>query len=383
MVPPANSFANLRQAFLTTLFVGPVLIAINQGLRAFAGNIDIAPAILTALVPFCVSFTSMTIAQRRVAQQQTASKTKPIETVLNADPDIRPALPMTDIRRALDGLMNNAQRVGEIAQTNNENSRRSLETATALSERTRVINKGALELADQSRAMVEMLAKAQTHISASRQSADQSRRGIETCSDILRTITSAVESLKAATGRITQFSNDIGGIAEHTNLLALNATIEAARAGQAGLGFAVVAQEVKALSQRTAQLVRATNDATQSAEASTSGALSETQRIMTAFIDLTARHDVSGEAMAALDQMMNSLSAEASQTIEALNALASRFSEAASDLGVIADSAGRSTSGTASNITNAKEAQKTISWLEELLGLSSSAMHSAMTARCA
>lgn len=59
--------------------------------------------------------------------------------------------------------------------------------------------------------------------------------------------------LSEATSRIGEVVTTIGKVAKQTNLLALNATIEASRAGDAGAGFAVVAQEVKLLSTQTAQ----------------------------------------------------------------------------------------------------------------------------------
>ncbi|WP_160285841.1 methyl-accepting chemotaxis protein [Pseudomonas knackmussii] len=243
-----------------------------------------------------------------------------------------------------------------MAEGTREQFSRTDQVATAMHEMSATAQEVARHAADAARAADD----ADHHAQAGEQVMQSTIDTISRVSSEISSTAEVIRRLEADSGRIGKVLEVIRGIAEQTNLLALNAAIEAARAGEQGRGFAVVADEVRTLAQRTAE---STAEIHQIIDTVQTGALNAVRAIENG----QSRSEEGLEQVTQAGSMLQNIT----QAVEAIRDMNRQIATAAEEQTSVAEDISRNlTEITAIATTNNENVQRTQQASQHLHGLS-------------
>jgi len=248
---------------------------------------------------------------------------------------------ITDVAKVVDHSSDKlAGQVRDSSEGARRQAERVAETAAAMSQMTQSV----FEVAKNASHAADAAGQARQMAQAGAQVVDKVVAGIGLAERQALGLKEEMTALGQQAEGIGRVMDVISDIADQTNLLALNAAIEAARAGEAGRGFAVVADEVRKLAEKT---MHATKEVGQAIDAIQSGARSNVDRVQTAVATIqqaTSLATTSGETLseivrlvdsatdqvrsiAAASQQQSAASEQINRSIEEVNRISAQTSE--------------------------------------------------------
>jgi methyl-accepting chemotaxis protein len=224
---------------------------------------------------------------------------------------------MREVFSAASELQNASQELEHVTNALSDGvQRQQAETdmvATAMNEMTATVQ----EVARNAQQAASASHTADGQANKGRQLVDKSVQGIEEMANEVETTAAEIETLQIESENISTVLDVIGSIAEQTNLLALNAAIEAARAGEQGRGFAVVADEVRALASRSHDAtgeIRQIIERLQGSAASTSNAM---QHVRDKASECVSDASVAGQSIDEIAHQISSITDQNTQIASA------------------------------------------------------------------
>ena len=238
------------------------------------------------------------------------------------------------------------------------------QVATAINEMSAAAN----EVAMSAQRAAEAARETDQQGVAAKQVVDQSIRQIHELVGELRDSGESLEGLQQDVKGIVGVLDVIRAIAEQTNLLALNAAIEAARAGEAGRGFAVVADEVRALASRTQQSTGEIQNMIDRLQGATSHTVSTMLRAGETGESTRDHANQAGESLDAISALIgtiNSMNAQIAAAAEEQTAVAEEINRSVHH---IADAVDGVASDAAQGAQTARELNGLAEQLQRLVG---------------
>ncbi len=178
------------------------------------------------------------------------------------------------------------------------------QVATAIEEMTATVH----EVADNATHAAESARQARDEATAGRQVVEQTIASINTLASEVENAANVIQTLEKDSENIGLVLDVIRGISEQTNLLALNAAIEAARAGEQGRGFAVVADEVRTLASRTQESTQEIQEMIEKLQSGAGRAVEVMEQGREGAHSSVAQAKRAGESLAAITEAVSNIS---------------------------------------------------------------------------
>jgi methyl-accepting chemotaxis protein len=240
---------------------------------------------------------------------------------------------------------------GQLTELVNQVSEQAQRSEQAMAQQRHETDQVATAINEMSAAAHEVAKSAQNAAEAAQQTDREGQAAKSVVDGSIQRIHSLVEDIRSSGVSLDSLQQDvqsivsvldvIRSIAEQTNLLALNAAIEAARAGEAGRGFAVVADEVRALASRTQQSTQEIQGMIDRLQQGTQQSVSSMRRSSDAGELTSEQANKAGESLDAIAQLIatiNAMNAQIASAAEEQTAVAEEINRSVHQIAVAVDS---------------------------------------------